>query len=263
MVGTASASDPDGDSLTFALTDDAGGRFAIDPVSGVISVADGTLIEYDEATAHNISVAVTDPGGLSDTETFVVDVQKDNSGDDFIFGTEEADVIEGGPGNDTIDGKRAMMTCLAARVTIFCLAARAMTSSGVTTGTTSYTAPMATTSCMAVMVTTFCSASSTTICSTAAPAMTRSPAAWQRYLRGGEGNDYVGGQQDDIVIGGAGNDTLSGGSGTDRFVFESPDDGIDQILDFTTQCTEGDILAISHMLVDFAEGEEASFVRYG
>ena len=38
-VGTVSAHDPDaGDTLVYALTEDAGGRFAIDPESGVLSV---------------------------------------------------------------------------------------------------------------------------------------------------------------------------------------------------------------------------------
>jgi hypothetical protein len=40
-------------------------------------------------------------------------------------------------------------------------------------------------------------------------------------------------------------------------VFASPDEGVDQILDFSA----GDVLAIGDMLVGFAEGDEAAFVR--
>jgi Ca2+-binding RTX toxin-like protein len=61
----------------------------------------------------------------------------------------------------------------------------------------------------------------------------------------------------DVLTGSAGDDTLSGGSGADRFVFASPEDGVDQIIDFEA----GDILAIGAMLTGFAEGDEAAFVR--
>ena len=43
VVGTASGSDADvGDVLSYSLTDDAGGRFAIDSSTGEITVADGS-----------------------------------------------------------------------------------------------------------------------------------------------------------------------------------------------------------------------------
>ncbi len=86
VVGTAAATDPDGGaalarlaaaggSLTYALTDDAGGRFAIDPASGEVTVANGALLDYEDAHQHHITVKVTDPGGLSETATFAIDVQ--------------------------------------------------------------------------------------------------------------------------------------------------------------------------------------------
>ena len=44
---TAQASDADAsDTVTYALSDDAGGRFAIDANSGVITVANGALLDY-------------------------------------------------------------------------------------------------------------------------------------------------------------------------------------------------------------------------
>ncbi len=72
MVGTVAASDPDADSLTYSLTDDAGGRFAIDAATGQITVANGALLDYEDATQHSVTVKVTDPGGLSDTATFAI-----------------------------------------------------------------------------------------------------------------------------------------------------------------------------------------------
>ena len=73
VVGTVAASDPDGDDLSYALTDDAGGRFAID-ANGVITVAPGADLDYEDATQHDITVKVTDPDGLSDTATYTIQV---------------------------------------------------------------------------------------------------------------------------------------------------------------------------------------------
>ena len=36
-------------SSTYSLADDAGGRFAIDAARGVVTVADGSLIDYESA----------------------------------------------------------------------------------------------------------------------------------------------------------------------------------------------------------------------
>jgi Ca2+-binding RTX toxin-like protein len=75
MVGTASAADQDGDTLTYSLVDDAGGRFAIDPATGEITVADGDLLDYETATAHDITIRVTDPGGLYQDQTLTIDLK--------------------------------------------------------------------------------------------------------------------------------------------------------------------------------------------
>ena len=50
--------------FTFSLTDDAGGRFLrFDSSTGEITVADGSLIDYETATSHNVTVEVTDAAG--------------------------------------------------------------------------------------------------------------------------------------------------------------------------------------------------------
>src|SRR5690606_26285944 len=95
VVGVVSATDPDaGDTLTFALLDDAGGRFTIDPATGEIRVADGSLLDYESADQHEIVVQVTDAGGLSDTATFTIAVEFDPTGEP----------VYGGPGDDLMDG---------------------------------------------------------------------------------------------------------------------------------------------------------------
>jgi Ca2+-binding RTX toxin-like protein len=70
----ASAFDPEGGAVTFALSDSAGGRFAIDPVTGVVTVADGSLLDYETAASHDITVTATDPGGEVAAQDFTVAV---------------------------------------------------------------------------------------------------------------------------------------------------------------------------------------------
>ncbi len=102
VVGTVAASDPDADGLTYSLTDDAGGRFAIDPASGEIKVADGTLLDYEDATQHSITVEVTDPDGLSDTATYAIDVQDVNESPS-ITGL-SGDQVDENAADDTVVG---------------------------------------------------------------------------------------------------------------------------------------------------------------
>ncbi|GAA0655064.1 Ig-like domain-containing protein [Rheinheimera tangshanensis] len=69
---TASSTDPDG-SVSYSLTDNAGGRFAVDSSTGVVTVLDGSLLDYETATSHNITVRATD-GSLFADQTFSIAV---------------------------------------------------------------------------------------------------------------------------------------------------------------------------------------------
>ncbi|MBI1373590.1 MAG: tandem-95 repeat protein, partial [Phycisphaera sp.] len=71
---TASSSDPSGGTINYTLVDDAGGRFKINRSTGVVSVARGTLIDFETATSHVITVRATDGGGLFSEASFVIDV---------------------------------------------------------------------------------------------------------------------------------------------------------------------------------------------
>ncbi|MBH0192734.1 MAG: cadherin repeat domain-containing protein, partial [Nitrospira sp.] len=72
----------------YSFTDSAGGRFAINSSTGVITVADGSLLDYEAVPSHTVTVRVTDSGGLTYDETFTIhltnvneaptDVQKEN-----------------------------------------------------------------------------------------------------------------------------------------------------------------------------------------
>ena len=77
---TALATDADGtDTVTYSLTDDAGGRFTIDANTGVVTVADGSLLDYETATSHNVTVQATSSDGSTSSETFAINLTDDSS----------------------------------------------------------------------------------------------------------------------------------------------------------------------------------------
>ncbi|MDB4368335.1 cadherin repeat domain-containing protein, partial [Mariniblastus sp.] len=74
VVGvTAFADDPDSsDTVTYELTDNAGGLFAIDANSGVVTVA-GTL-DFETATSHTITAKATSTDGSMISNDFIINV---------------------------------------------------------------------------------------------------------------------------------------------------------------------------------------------
>jgi len=130
VVGTVSAADPDaGDTLTYSLLNDAAGRFVIDATTGVITVANGLLLDYEAAISHQITVKVADAANASYEENFTINVLNrptqtyngtntanifsapssedwlinGNGGDDALTSGRGKDVVRGGAGNDTIN----------------------------------------------------------------------------------------------------------------------------------------------------------------
>ena len=81
LVGiTASASDADAtnNAISYSLDDNAGGRFAIQAVSGVVTVAGGTLLDYETSTSHTITARATSSDGSFSTRTFTITVVNTN-----------------------------------------------------------------------------------------------------------------------------------------------------------------------------------------
>ncbi len=77
LVGiTASASDADAttNTVTYSLDNNAGGRFAIDAATGVVTVADGTLLNYEAATSHGIVVRATSADGSFSVQNYTIQV---------------------------------------------------------------------------------------------------------------------------------------------------------------------------------------------
>ncbi|MFY9477244.1 MAG: cadherin domain-containing protein [Aquabacterium sp.] len=77
---TAQASDADGsnNTITYTLSDNAGGRFTINASTGVVTVADGSLLDFETATAHNITVLATSSDGSSSSRSFTIAVSDVN-----------------------------------------------------------------------------------------------------------------------------------------------------------------------------------------
>ncbi|MFM6829070.1 MAG: cadherin domain-containing protein [Novosphingobium sp.] len=77
VAGTVAGTDPDGDALTYSMIDGAGGRFVISS-SGVVSIGNAALINFETATSHAITVRVTDPRGEYIDRSLTVAVQNVN-----------------------------------------------------------------------------------------------------------------------------------------------------------------------------------------
>ena len=71
---TADAVDSDAttNSITYSLDDNAGGRFTIDGVTGVVTVAGG--LDYETASSHSVVVRATSADGSSATQSFTIQV---------------------------------------------------------------------------------------------------------------------------------------------------------------------------------------------
>jgi VCBS repeat-containing protein len=73
---TASSTDVNGPAVTWSLTGDtSGGGFTINAATGVITVADGTKIDYESAPGHAYTVtAQASDGTLTSSQTFTINV---------------------------------------------------------------------------------------------------------------------------------------------------------------------------------------------
>ncbi|WP_192913871.1 cadherin domain-containing protein, partial [Roseibium sediminis] len=77
---TASASDADGtDTVSYQIVDGSGnvitdGPFAIDPATGVVTVADSSQLDYEAGTSVTVNVQAVSTDGSTSTETFTVNL---------------------------------------------------------------------------------------------------------------------------------------------------------------------------------------------
>lgn len=71
LIALAIEPDP-GQTVTYSLTDNAGGRFAVNPTTGVVTVA-GPL-DYEMATSHSITILATSSDSTTSSAVFVINV---------------------------------------------------------------------------------------------------------------------------------------------------------------------------------------------
>lgn len=117
-VATLSATDADGDALTYTLEADVQGLFRIEGTQLILTRA----LDYETRTQHSITVKVSDPYDGEATASFtieVTDVPDDpepppppppppppvSPTDLVLAGTSRADQLTGGAGNDRLSGK--------------------------------------------------------------------------------------------------------------------------------------------------------------
>ncbi|MGO4705900.1 cadherin domain-containing protein, partial [Microvirga sp. 2MCAF38] len=118
-VGTLSATDSDGDKLTYTLVGDgAGGRFALQENS--IVVANGYKLDHEQAISHDITILASDGKGGISQQTLTIgvsdwspestngsvfdDIFKGDAGDDILRGNLGNDALYGGLGKDQLFG---------------------------------------------------------------------------------------------------------------------------------------------------------------
>ncbi len=77
VVAKLGAADPDaGDSFSYALAADPSGKFEL--VGDEIRLKAGATLDYETASSHQLTVAVTDAGGLTRTEPLTIAVTNQN-----------------------------------------------------------------------------------------------------------------------------------------------------------------------------------------
>ncbi len=74
QVATVVAKGAATDVFRYALANSAGGRFAVDAQTGVITVAAGAVLDYETATSHAVEVAVTDAKGATTKQQFTITI---------------------------------------------------------------------------------------------------------------------------------------------------------------------------------------------
>ena len=93
VVGlTARAEHSGGDAVTYSLSDDAGGRFAINADSGVVTVA-GAL-DFETAESHTIAVVATAEDGSFRVQDFTINVSDQNDTLAIVDSNNASDVAD-------------------------------------------------------------------------------------------------------------------------------------------------------------------------
>lgn len=107
-IGLLSATDPNaGDTFTYTIRSDPDAKFQV--VGNQLQVRQGAIIDFETKTSHQVTLRVTDQGGLSYDRTFtiqVVDVRNEKGGPRtkgaVLVSSEAGGKLDGGIGDDTL-----------------------------------------------------------------------------------------------------------------------------------------------------------------
>ena len=243
-----SSTDTAGDGVEFQLVDDAGGRFQIDPYTGVVTVKTASLIDYETATSHTIQVRTFDGLLYSAAQAFTINVANFTefetytgtsgndtatastpaiwtlsglAGNDSLTGNVSGDILIGGQGDDTLNGAAGNDTfqysgntngfdaVVGGSDTDTIIA----TADNTVIGLSSMSGVEVLSSGGYANVTVAGSGNANTI-NLAGLAVT----GIKSFDLGGGNDAFTGTTADDVVAGGAGADTINGGDGNDLFL---------------------------------------------
>lgn len=293
-VGTLLPTDVDaGDTFTYALLDNAGGRFAVNSTTGKITVANGSLLDYETATHYDIVAKVTDAAGATYQQTLTINltnvveshtVSLTNNADTYTAVSDDNWLVRGKGGNDVIttlngndtlygDGGNDTLNAGGGNDTIYVLGSGGFDAidggagtdtiragaNNVMIGLTSITGIEQITSGGYTGVSIVGSGGNDTL------DFSTTTLTGIAAISGKIGNDLiVGSAGNDTIIGGIGVDTLTGGAGNDIFVYETiRESGLgakaDHILDFTV----GDLIDLSAIDANGAVGGNQAFTFIG
>jgi hypothetical protein len=104
---TASASDADGsnNTITYSLSNNAGGRFTINSTTGVVTVANSSFLDFEAATSHTITVRATSSDGSFSPASYTIslsDVDEFDVGSAFDIDASANTVVENSPAGTTV-----------------------------------------------------------------------------------------------------------------------------------------------------------------
>ena len=259
IVGlTATATDPAGGTVSYSLTDDAGGRFAINSSTGVVTVANSTLLDHTTSTEHEIEISASD-GDLSTVQSFTITVTEyvpsvitgttgndtltGTAGIDTIYALAGNDIVTAGSGNDTIVGADGDDTLSGEGGDDTFLFTGAASGFDDIDGGSGFDIILADADDTALTINSLTNVEQISAGGHSGVYISGS-AAGQSFnftftgltltgidrIEGNGGNDYIAGSNGaDTLVGGAGDDTLFGVDGDNTFLFSGTNEGYDVI----------------------------------
>lgn len=101
-VGRLSASDVDGDALTYTLLDNDGGRFTVQATTGLVSVAAGAQFDFETQASRTIVARAQDANGGFVDRTFTIAVADAAEAPSSLALTSGGSVAENSPGGTPV-----------------------------------------------------------------------------------------------------------------------------------------------------------------